>query len=174
MHPMTTETGRPADPRLLDWLVKHGVDHEVHHHRSTMTASETARAEGVDPRTFAKTVIVATSDGRRALLALEANDRVDLVKARQALATTAVHLISENELIELAPGGDPGAWPPVGELFGMPVLADHALRDAVELTFSAGSHDYAVQVDRAAWERAAGTRYVDIAEDRLGEPVWMR
>lgn len=124
MHPMTTETGRPADPRLLDWLVKHGVDHEVHHHRSTMTASETARAEGVDPRTFAKTVIVA--------------------------------------------------WPPVGELFGMPVLADHALRDAVELTFSAGSHDYAVQVDRAAWERAAGTRYVDIAEDRLGEPVWMR
>jgi len=174
MDAVTVEVGRPADPRLLDWLVRHGVDHELHHHPNTLTASDTARAEGVDSRTFAKTVVVATSDGRRALLALEANDRLDLAKARHALAAASVHLLSEQELIELAPGCDPGAWPPVGELFGMPCLADHALRDAAELTFSAGSHAYAVHVDRAAWERGADVRYADLAEDRVGEPVWMR
>ena len=172
MQETATPVGRPADPRLLAWLADHDIDHEVH--RATMTAAETARAEHVDPHAFAKTVVVEAADGRRALLAVEASDRVDLLKAAHALEADTVHLLPEPELVRMAPDDDPGAWPPVGSLFGLPVLADHALRDAAEITFSAGSHSFGVRADRAAWERAADVRYADLAEDRPHVAAWIR
>jgi len=173
MGALGMHTQRSPEPRLLDWLEGHGVEYELHHHRPTATARETARAEGVDPRTFAKTVAVAAGDGRRALLVLDAADRLDLMKARRALQAADVHLLAEAELIDLAPTCDPGTMPPVGSLFDVPVLADYAVRDDPEITFNAGSHEFAVRVDRAAWEREAGIRYADLAEERTGEPAWM-
>ena len=174
MQETAAPVGRPADPRLLAWLADHDIDHEVHRHPATMTAAETARAEHVDPHAFAKTVVVRTSDGRRAVLTVEASDRVDLAKAAYALEADAVHLLQEPELIRIAPDVDPGAWPPVGSLFGLPVLADHALREDPEITFCAGSHSFGVRVDRAAWEGAADVRYADLAEDRPHVPAWIR
>jgi prolyl-tRNA editing enzyme YbaK/EbsC (Cys-tRNA(Pro) deacylase) len=56
----------------------------------------------------------------------------------------------------------------------MPVVADRAIHDEDAITFNAGSHGYAVRVDRAGWERAAAVRYADIAEDHPDEPAWMR
>ena len=174
MEAVGPEDAPRADPRLMKWLSDHHVEHELHRHPATMSAVATARAERVDPRTFAKTVVVAATEGQRAIFALEATDRVDLKKAARALGATAAHLVSELGVVESAPDDDPGAWPPVGELFGLPVVADRALRDVEELSFSAGSYEYAVRVDRAAWEEAANVRYADIAEDRSDLPAWER
>ena len=173
MGAMSRQTQRSPEPRLIEWLEQHDVEFELHRHRPTATARETARAEGVDPRTFAKTVAVATSDGRRALLVLDAVDRLDLLKARRALGAADVHLLTEAQLIDLAPTCDPGTIPPVGSLFELPVIADYAVRDDPEITFNAGSHEFAVRVDRAAWEREAAIRYADLAEERDVEPAWM-
>jgi prolyl-tRNA editing enzyme YbaK/EbsC (Cys-tRNA(Pro) deacylase) len=67
---------------LLDWLEKNGVDYELHEHPTTFTARETARADHVNPTAFAKAIGVVTDDGRRALVVLDAADRLDLLKAR--------------------------------------------------------------------------------------------
>jgi Ala-tRNA(Pro) deacylase len=174
MQPTTTHEGRPADKRLLRWLATASIDHEVHHHATALSSDATARAEGVDPHQFVKAVIVETADGRDAILALEASDRVDLAKACEALSTSHVHLLTEDRMAAIAPDCDPGAWPPVGAWFAMPVVADRAIHDEDAITFNAGSHDYAVRVDRAGWERAAAVRYADLAEDHPGEPAWMR
>jgi Ala-tRNA(Pro) deacylase len=121
-----------------------------------------------------KCVVVQTADGRKALLALEASERVDLAKAAHALGATEVHLVTEAQLVEMAPGCEPGTWPPVDTMFGLPVLADSGLRDEPEVTFNAGSHEFAVRLDQAAWARAANVRYVDLAAGRPDEPVWAR
>jgi len=169
-----TETIRGPHAGLIEWLAKHGVGYEVHEHALTFTAREAARAEGVDPVTFAKTLGVVTADGRRALLVLEATDHLDLVKARRALDSGHVRLLTEAELLEMAPDCAVGTMPPIGEFYDVSVVADHALAADAQISFHAGSHRFAVRVDRMAWEREAVVRYADLAENIDSRPLWAR
>ncbi|MGA2512812.1 MAG: YbaK/EbsC family protein [Candidatus Limnocylindrales bacterium] len=173
---MSGDQAIPAGPHrgLLDWLEKNGVEYEVHEHPTTFTARETARAEHVNPAAFAKAIGVVTDDGRRALVVLDAADHLDLLKARSVLGASSVRLMTEAELAEACPGCDVGATPAVGAVFGLPMPVDEAIRDVPVLTFHAGSHRYAVRVDRQVWERALGVKYEALAEHRTLEPVWMR
>ena len=159
---------------LLEWLARHGIDHEVHEHRVAYTAESTASAEGVDPRTFAKVVGVMTDDGRRALVVLDATDHVDLGKASAVLGARHVHLLSEADLAAIAPDCEAGAIPAVGPLFDVPMHADHAVRDDAAISFNAGTHRFSVRVDREAWERATGVRYADLAIESDSRPAWAR
>ena len=166
----TNTVGSAPHPGLLRWLEAAGVEHEVHEHTPTITARATARAEGIDPRRFAKCVAIATDDGQRALVVLDATDRLDLDKARSALGGP-VRLLTEGELLDLAPDCEIGTVPPVGDLWGVPVYADFAVQEDPEISFHAGSHRFTVHVERAAWERAAHVVFGDFAagDDR---PAW--
>jgi Ala-tRNA(Pro) deacylase len=126
----------------------------------------------VDPRTFAKVVGVATHDGRRVLVVLDAVDHLDLQKARRILGGGDVRLLTEHELAALAPDCPVGAVPPVGSLFGLATYADPAVRDSAEISFNAGSHRFSAHVERAAWERACGVVYASLAVDDAARPVW--
>ncbi|MEW6224169.1 MAG: YbaK/EbsC family protein [Chloroflexota bacterium] len=172
---MAVESPRTEGPHagLLDWLAGRHVEYELHEHPETFTAEATARAEHIDPRRFAKVVGVATNDGRRALLLVDAPDHVDLAKATRTLGAADVRLLTEPEFAALAPECDAGTIPPIPDLYGLPVYADFALRDAPMLSFHAGSHRYTVHVDRVAWERASGIAYADIARDD-DSPAWAR
>jgi Ala-tRNA(Pro) deacylase len=172
---LAVEASRMNGPHagLLDWLAGRHVEYELHEHPETFTAEATARAEGMDPRRFAKVVGVATSDGRRALLLVDAPDHVDLAKARRVLGSADVRLLTEPELVALAPDCQPGTIPPVPELVGLPVYADFGLRGAPMLSFHAGSHCFTVHVDRVAWERTSGIAYADLVLDD-GTPAWAR
>jgi Ala-tRNA(Pro) deacylase len=147
---------------LLDWLGAHGLAYDLHEHPLAFTALETARVEGLDPHAFAKTLAVATANGSRVLVALEASDHLDLVKTAWVLGTPHARLLSEVELLDLAPACDIGALPAVGDLFGVSLYADRALRDVERLTFHAGSHRHAVRLEREPWERAARVRFADL------------
>lgn len=159
---------------LLEWLATHEVEHEVHEHPEAFTARGTASAEGVDPATFAKVVAVGTEDGRSALLIVDAIDQVDLRKARRALDADDVRLLSEPDAALLTPDCATGAVPAVGALFGLPMIADFAVRDDPAISFNAGSHRFSVRVERAAWERATGVIYADLARDDDSRPAWAR
>ena len=162
------------DARLLEWLSSQRIDFEIHHHDPAFTALATARAEGVDPRTFAKVVVAAAADGRKAMIVLDATDHLDMTKARLVLDTRHVRLVSEPELKELAPGVDLGALPAVGALYGLPTYADHAVREEPEISFNAGSHQVSARVDRARWEAACSVIYADLAEATDSGPAWAR
>jgi Ala-tRNA(Pro) deacylase len=172
---MNTETAldRPYQP-LVDWLAAKSVEYEIHEHDRAFTARATATAEGVDPRSFAKVVAVASHDGRNAMIVLDATDHLDLRKARRVLGTTDVRLLSEPELTALAPGCEVGAIPAVGALFGLTTYADYAVRDDPEISFNAGSHRFSARVDRTRWERACNVIYADLAEDADEGPAWAR
>jgi Ala-tRNA(Pro) deacylase len=171
---MAVDTSRIGPhPGLLDWLAGRHVEYELHEHPETFTAEATARAEHLDPRRFAKVVGVATDDGRQVVLLVDADDHVDLAKARRALDAADVRVLTEAEFAALAPECEAGTVPPVPAVAGVPVYADHAVHDAVEIAFHAGSHRYSVHVDRAAWEREAGIRYADLAQGN-DRPAWGR
>lgn len=168
----TTHTSVPL-PELIDWLRDHQVEHELHEHPTTYTARATARAEGVNPRTFAKTLGVVAEDGRRFLIVLDATDHLDLTRARRVLSVPHLRLLREDELASLAPSCDVGAIPPV-DLWGVPIYADYAVRSDPEISFPAGTHEHAVRVDREAWERAATVSYADLAVPEDDRPLWAR
>jgi Ala-tRNA(Pro) deacylase len=159
---------------LMTWLESAGIDHEVHEHDRSLTALATARAEGVDPRTFEKVVWVRSAQGGDALIVLDARDHLDLSKAKEVLRSGRVRLVREDELRTLAPDCDPGAMPAVGSLFGIPTFADLHVCDSAEVSFNAGTHTVAVRVDRAAWEKALGVVYADLAAATWHEPEWHR
>jgi len=158
---------------LLDWLASHDVEYEIHEHAVSFTARATAHADGVNPAAFAKVVAVGMDD-RLALLVVEAADHVDLRKARRLLDVDDVRVLSEEELARLAPEMEVGALPAIGQLFNLPMYADHALRDNDTISFNAGSHSFTVRVERAAWERATGVSYADLAQERGYRPAWSR
>lgn len=164
---------RPYPP-LLDWLKSHDVDYEIHEHDLAFTARATARAEAVDPRTFAKVVGVVTDDGRNFLAVLDATDQLDLHMARRAIGASHLRLVTEAELTALAPGCEVGAIPAVGSLFGLATYADYAVRDDPEISFNAGSHRFSARVERAGWERACGVIYADLAVGGDTRPAWAR
>jgi Ala-tRNA(Pro) deacylase len=170
---MTTMSKADATvmPGLLEWLEREHVGFELHRHAETFTAAATARAEHVDPRTFAKVVGVRVHGGRWAMLVLDAADRVDLAKAEAALGAGPVELLTEAELAAIAPGCEAGALPAVGRLFGLEMIADHAVGEEPEISFNGGTHRCTVRVDRKAWERATAVRYAGIAEREWG-PAW--
>jgi Ala-tRNA(Pro) deacylase len=168
-----TMLDRPYQP-LVDWLASQDIEYEIHQHDEAFTARATAAAEGVDPRTFAKVVAVASPDGRKAIVVLDATDKVDLRKARRAIGVSDVRLLTEPELMALAPGCEVGAIPAVGSLFGLTTYADDAVRDDPEVSFNAGSHRFSARVDRARWERACSVIYADLAADPEGAPAWAR
>lgn len=159
---------------LTTWLDSEGIHYELHEHDRSLTALATARAEGVDPRSFEKVVWVRSADAGDALIVLDSADHLDLRKAREVLESGKVKLVPEEEIMELTPDCDPGAMPAVGTLFGLPTYADLAVRQGPEISFNAGSHTVAVRVDRVAWERALGVVYADLAAATWHEPPWYR
>lgn len=161
-----------ADPLLLEWLADHGVEYEVHEHVEAFTALDVARAEGVDPHTFAKVVVVRAADGRTAFLVLETTDQLDLHKAAHTLGAESVRLLTETELSTFAPTCELGAIPAIGSLFEVPTIADHALHDDRDISFNAGSHRCSIRVERAGWERATGVVYADLAARPADRPAW--
>jgi len=167
MPPSPTIACQGPHPALLDWLVKRDIEAEVYERTETLTARATARAEGIDRRTLAKVVGVATDDGRNVLLVLDATGQVDLHKARRALSARDVRLLDEAELARLTPGCDTGAIPAVGALFDLPMYADYVVREEYDISFNAGSHRFTVRVERAAWERATGVQYADLVDDAV-------
>lgn len=145
-------------PPLIAWLESHHIPYELHEHRKTYTAVETAHAEGTDPRTFAKVVGIRGSEGSNALVVVDASDQVDLAQLRDAMGVAWAALLGEAELSALLPDCDVGTLPPIPELVKVPVYIDEAVRTDEKISFHAGSHHYTVRVDRAAWEREADVR----------------
>lgn len=155
---MSTTTRSPF-ANLIVWLDDHEVPYELHEHPIAYTAEATAHAEGVDPRTFAKSVGIRSSEGSTVLAVVDATDEVDLARLAAFLDVSWVAVLSEEELATILPDCEVGTIPPVPELAGVAVYADEAVRSGDEISFHAGSHRVAVRVGREAWERAAGIRY---------------
>jgi Ala-tRNA(Pro) deacylase len=142
----------PILTKLKEFLDANGIRYRVQSHRPAFTAQEVAAAEHVPGREMAKVVMVR--DGRDYLMVvLPAPYHVDLERLGKAAGRSDVHLATEAEFARLFPGCDPGAMPPFGNLYGLPVWVDESLTRDDEIVFNAGNHEQTVHMKYADFAR---------------------
>ncbi len=148
--------------RLRSYLRENGVSFEEHQHPKRFTAQEVAAAEHLPGRMLAKPVMVL-ADGRLTLLVVEAPHRVDLDRAQAALGGGEVRLAREEEFAGAFPDCEPGAMPPFGNLYNVPVYVDRAVTTNDRIVFQAGTHAGTMSVRYADFERLTGPAVAQFA-----------
>ena len=138
--------------KLKRYLDENDVRYEVIRHGEAYTAQELAAAMHVKGRLMVKVVIVNSEKGYL-MVALPADRRVDIAALRADLGLRMTALATEEEFKRLFPDCEPGAMPPFGNLYNIPVYVDKVLTEDREIVFQAGNHYEAVKMDYADFEK---------------------
>jgi Ala-tRNA(Pro) deacylase len=112
-------------------------------HRPAFTAQEQAAASHVPGWHWAKSV-VCIADGRPLFAVLPAPCIIDFERLAHLVGAEGVRLANENEIARLFPDCEPGAAPPFGALYGMPVFVDGRLVGEPEMVFEGGRRTSAI------------------------------
>jgi Ala-tRNA(Pro) deacylase len=147
----------PPLNRLKDFLDANQVTYEVMTHRAAFTAQQLAAVQHVKGREFAK-VVVLRSGPEFLMAVLPASYHLDLVKTRAATGKQELEIARESEFMNLFPGCEPGAMPPFGNLYNVPVWVDDSLVQDEQLVFNACTHTQAIRMKYSDFARLVGPR----------------
>ena len=147
--------------KLKECLNAHGVAHAIIPHPLAFTATSVAGAAHIPGKEMAKTVVVSL-DGHLALAVVPANRKVDLGRLRQVTGALSAELADEREFIGDFPECEPGAMPPFGNLYGMPVFVEPHLAEDRQIAFNAGSHTELISMAYKDFERLVHPKLVDM------------
>ena len=139
--------------RLKTHLDENKIAYVPCRHPLSYTAQGTAATLHVPGTEVAKTVVVRAGT-QTCLAVLQASRHLDLEKLGQ-LVGQPVRLATEPEMLEIFPDCELGAMPPLGEMYGLPVYVDEALTKDKEIVFNAGTHEDAIRLSFADFERLA-------------------
>jgi Ala-tRNA(Pro) deacylase len=153
--------------RLKELLDAKRVPYQVHSHPAAYTAAEVAAADHVPPSEMAKVVVLRSESGFL-MAVVPASRELDVERLREAVGDPRLRLATEEEFTPLFPGCEPGAMPPIGDLFGLPVWADDALGREVETVFNGGNHRETVHMAYASFAHLAHPSFAAISRERHG------
>jgi Ala-tRNA(Pro) deacylase len=159
----TTAMRTPVTERLEAWLREEGARYRLLEHAPAFTSAEAARVRGTPPEAGAKGLVLLAAD-KPVQVVLPGSRRVDNARVRALLGTRTLRFATPEELLALT-GCVPGAVPPFGNLFGLPVLVDEALAAREEIAFNAGSNDVSMVMATADFLRLSGARVERLASD---------
>ncbi|VAW58808.1 hypothetical protein MNBD_GAMMA08-1261 [hydrothermal vent metagenome] len=128
-------------------------------HSMAFTAVEVAKSSHIPSRELAKTVIIKV-DNELAMAVVPANYKVDLNILRETLNTAQVELADEAEFTPRFKDCEVGAMPPFGCLYDMEVYIAESLSEDEKITFNAGSHLEAIQMDYKDYENLVKPRFI--------------
>jgi len=131
--------------KLKEFLDSNLVTYEVLTHPLAFTAQEVAAVQHVKGKQLAK-VVIARSGFVFVMLVLPATYHVDLRKARAATGKQDLEIARESEFTSLFSGCEPGAMPPFGNLYNVPVWVDESLAEDEEIVFNACTHTQAIRM----------------------------
>lgn len=142
-------------PEVEKLLKQEGISYDVIKHPTAYTAQEEAAASHISGYEWAKTVIYFTEDDEPIMAVLPASYHVDEEKLAKLVGSGSLRLAEENDFAGLYPNCEPGAMPPLGNLYGQRVFVDERLADDEEIVFNAGNHTEAVRMRYADFARVA-------------------
>lgn len=151
--------GQNAVHELLD---QHGVAYEVHEHPRAVDANRLAQAEEITGWDVAKPVLLAIG-GELAMAVVPAPVHVDLDKASNVLGHGDVRLATEEEFVSRFPDCEPGAEPPFGNLYEIPVFLDETLRQRERMVCRDGSHTLTITLAVNDYVHVVEPEIVDMA-----------
>lgn len=152
--------------KMKTFLDSAGVAYETLTHSQSFTAADTARLAHLDAQEVAKVVMVKIDD-RMAMVVLPASRTLDLEKLAEYAVADTIRLASEREFKDLFPECDPGAMPPFGNLYAIPVYVDEELRKDPKIAFNAGNHWELVRMTYADWEKLVNPKIGQFSQPRL-------
>ncbi len=138
--------------QITEFLDSHHVRYRHATHERKLTAQETAQAQHVSGKILAKAVMIM-ADNRLVMAVLPASHRVDLPALQRLLGAGTTRLAKEEEFVRVFLGCEPGAMPPLGNIYHIDVWLDAALRGHPALVFNAGTHTDTIEMSLADLER---------------------
>ncbi len=145
--------------KAIELLTSKGIEFEKLVHEPVTTSSEASGARGSRLSQGAKAIIVKANDQFYHLI-ISAAVPLDNNKLRKVLCARRVRFATTEELFELT-GCLPGAVPPFGNLFGLPVYMDNALLSEEIVYFNCGSHTVSLRMKRADLVDVTNAQIVD-------------
>jgi len=152
----------PILKKLREFLDSTRVPYEVIDHRQAFTAQEVAEAEHIPGQQLAK-VVIMRSGGDFLMVVLPGPYHVDIARAKAVLGKPDLVLATEEEFSGLFPQCEPGAMPPFGNLFNLPVYVDRSLTGDEDINFNAGNHTQTVRLRYADFARLVKPEVVAVA-----------
>jgi Ala-tRNA(Pro) deacylase len=131
--------------RVQTCLSDAGIQYDIIEHPRTSTSTHTAEAAHVPGARLAKSVVL--EDGEKYLMAVvPATQSVDIGALYQRLGRE-IGLASEEQIAQLFADCEPGAVPPLGQMYGIETILDEAFVDAEDVYFEGGDHRALVHVN---------------------------
>lgn len=126
--------------RLQDYLQYKQVSYDLLPHPHTHCSAETASQARIPSSRLAKSVVLGDELGGYLIAVVPANRQVVVHQLSQWMGRP-LHLVSEAEVARLFTDCEPGAIPPAGSAYGLPMVMDDALAEEPEVYFEAGDHE---------------------------------
>ena len=138
--------------KLKEFLDNSLVAYEVLTHPVAFTAQQLAAVQHVKGKQLAK-VVVARSGSEFIMIVLPAPYHVGLQRARAVTGRQDLEIAHESEFASLFAGCEPGAMPPFGNLYNVPVWVDESLAQDEEIVFNACTHTQAIKMKYSDFAR---------------------
>jgi len=152
--------------KMREFLNKNDIRYVTVQHSPSYTAQAVAASAHVPSKEMAKTVMLDI-DGKMAMAVLPASYQVNFDQLREALNAGSITLLHENDFKDRFPDCEPGAMPPFGNLYGMPVFVSESLAEDEYIAFSAGSHHEVVLMTYADYQRLVAPSIVKFTAEIL-------
>jgi Ala-tRNA(Pro) deacylase len=147
--------------KLMGFLNGRHIRYDTVKHPIAYTAQEIAASLHVSGSLLAKTVIVRLN-GRMAMVVLPASYRIDFNRMKEEFGAD-IELASESEFNRRFPDCEPGAMPPFGNLYEMPVFVAESLAGKKEIVFNAGSHKDAIRMNYEDFNQLAHPQVIQLS-----------
>jgi Ala-tRNA(Pro) deacylase len=134
------------------------------------TSQEIAEAEHIPGGEFAKTVVLYADD-RMILAVLPGDHVINLEMLKRQIGCGKLSIASEKEFIQKFRECQPGAMPPFGKLFRLPLYCDTALAKRAEIECNAGTHVDTIRMKYAGFVALENPIQLSFSEERVGQPA---
>jgi len=138
-------------PTLAHVLTKHSIAYDVVNHKRTNSSLHSAHSVHIPSGSMVKPVIFEDSFGYVMVL-VPANQYVKLDKLNFIL-NREMELATEFELNDIFTDCEQGAFPPVGDAYGMLTLVDYDLDYCDDVYIECGNHTDLLHLSRDSFRR---------------------
>jgi len=150
--------------KLREYLDNAGVGYRPHPHRTAYTSQEVAQSVHVPGRQMVKSVMLKADERELVMAVVSANDAANLDTLREEIGCDKLRLATESEFANAFPTCKPGAIPPFGNIFSLPVYCEADLSRNREIEFNAGSHDETIRITFEDYKRLANPKLIHFAQ----------
>ncbi len=158
--------GPTALERMKVLFEQEKVPYQLISHPEAHTAPELAMSIHAPGREVAKVVIVQ-ADGEYVMAVLPAHRQIHLTRFAQVAGARRISLAEEGEIRKLFPDCEPGAMPPLGNLYGFSIYVEESLAREPVIFFAAGTHREVIKMRFDDFQRLARPTVADFALETL-------